>query len=149
MGGEIQITDDLTLTAHWTANTYTVQYRGQSSLHTLLPDVTYSTQLCTYDAPFTMPGRPQSISLNPRKTKRRHQACENEKSSVHNLKSVMNTRYGPSIHNGLRKNMTKHRPPTSIFIISISHIRHPSRQPLQWNHDGRRHSHGQGKATDA
>ena len=93
MGGEIQITDDLTLTAHWTANTYTVQYRGQSSLHTLLPDVTYSTQLCTYDVPFTMPGRPQSISLNPRKTKRRHQACENEKSSVHNLKSVMNTRY--------------------------------------------------------
>ena len=86
--------DDLTLTAHWIANTYTVQYRGQSSLHTLLPDVTYSTQLCTYDVPFTMPGRPQSISLNPRKTKRRHQACENEKSSVHNLKSVMNTRYG-------------------------------------------------------
>ncbi len=59
MGGEIQITDDLTLTAHWTANTYTVQYKGQSS-YSFLPDTTYSTQLCTYDVPFTMPGRPQN-----------------------------------------------------------------------------------------
>ena len=74
MGGEIQITDDLTLTAHWIANTYTVQYKGQSS-YSFLPDTTYSTQLCTYDVPFTMPGRPQSISLSPRNRKRRHQAC--------------------------------------------------------------------------